>query len=139
MPSADLDFARRLRSGDESAFEAFFAEYFPRVYRFARVRLGGDNDAAEEVAQATVTKALAKLSTYRGEAALFTWLCTFCRHEIAAHWRPRGRDRAVVGLVEDDPEVAAALDSLSAEGGPEAALARDETRRLVHVLLRRLP
>ena len=82
MPTNDLDLARRLRAGEESAFDAFFAEYFPRIYRFARVRLGGDDDAAEEVAQTTLIKALAKVGTYRGEAALFTWLCSFCRHEI---------------------------------------------------------
>ena len=86
MPTNDMDLARRLRAGEESAFDAFFAEYFPRVYRFARTRLGGDEDAAEEVAQTTLIKALAKVGTYRGEAALFTWLCTFCS----------ARDRSVV-------------------------------------------
>ena len=58
MQPGDLDLARRLRTGDDSAFEEFFAEYFPRIYRFARVRLGGDEEAAEEVAQTTLIKAL---------------------------------------------------------------------------------
>jgi hypothetical protein len=31
-----------------------------------------------------------KLHTFRGEASLFTWLCTICRHEIAA-WLVRQR------------------------------------------------
>jgi len=135
----DRELVESMLAGDERAFAEFFDGYFPGLFRFALARLDRSEDAAEEVAQATLCAAIRKLSTYRGEAALFTWLCTFCRHEIAAHWRRRGRDRAVVDLVEDDPEVAAALDSLSAEGSPEAALARDETRRLVHVLLDRLP
>ena len=90
MAGRDWDLACRLRAGEERAFEEFFAEYLPRLYRFARVRLGGDEDAAEEVAQTTLIKALAKVSTYRGEAALFTWVCAICRREIAV-WFARTR------------------------------------------------
>ena len=73
--------------------------------------------------------------------AATTWLCTFCRHEISGFYRRTGKDHAVVELVEDDPEVAAALESLSAanDTGPEADLRRNETGRLVHLLLDRLP
>ncbi|MBF8300295.1 MAG: polymerase sigma-70 factor, subfamily, partial [Acidobacteria bacterium] len=73
----------RMLGSDEAAFDHFFDTYFSRLYRFAVTRLDNDADAAEEVVQATLCKAIAKLATYRGEAALFTWLCTFCRHEIS--------------------------------------------------------
>src|SRR6476659_9965085 len=91
MPSGDLALARRLLAGDESAFEEFFAAYFPRLYRFARARLGGNDDAAADVVQATLIRALDKMHTYRGEAQLFTWLCTFCRWEIAAWFKRTGK------------------------------------------------
>jgi len=128
-------------AGDERAFTEFFDGYFPGLFRFARARMDRDDDAAEEVVQATLCAAISKLSTYRGEAALFTWLCTFCRHEISAYYRRTQRDHAAVRLVEDDPDVAAALEALSAasDAGPEAMVRRDETARLVHVLLDRLP
>jgi RNA polymerase sigma-70 factor (ECF subfamily) len=128
-------------AGDDRAFTEFFDGFFPGLFRFAVARMGRDEDAAEEVVQATLAAAIAKLGTFRGEAALFTWLCTFCRHEISAFYRRTGRDHAAVALAEDDPEVSAALESLSAvsDAGPEAALRRDETARLVHVLLDRLP
>lgn len=108
--------------GEESAFDQFFRESFPGIYRFALARRGNDADAAEEVAQATLCAAISKLHTYRGEAALFTWLCTFCRHELSAYFRRAKRRPPTVDLVEDDPEVAAALESLSAIGeeGPAA-------------------
>ena len=70
--------------GNEEAFEELFERFFPALYRFALARLAGDPDAAEEVVQSTLIKAVAKLATYRGEAALLTWLCTICRHEIGA-------------------------------------------------------
>jgi RNA polymerase sigma-70 factor, ECF subfamily len=140
MQSGDLDLARRLRSGKDSAFEEFFAEYFPRLYRFARVRLGGDDDAAEEVAQATLIKALAKMDTYRGEAALFTWLCTFCRHEIAA-WCHRSGKASNVLLSDDSVEARALLAAIAtlSRDDPEQEFERSEVSRLVHATLDHLP
>jgi RNA polymerase sigma-70 factor (ECF subfamily) len=102
--------------------------------------LNRDEDAAEEVAQATLSKAITKLETYRGEAALFTWLCTFCRHEISAYYRRNRMTALQVDLVEDAPEVRAALESLGdGSEGPAGALDRAEVARLVQVALDRLP
>ena len=141
MSPFERELVRRMLSGDERAFTEFFDGYFPGLFRFALARMRRDEDAAEEVVQATLCAAIPKLGTFRGEAALFTWLCTFCRHEISGFYRRTGRDYAAVELAEDDPEVAAALESLSAanDTGPEADLRRNETGRLVHLLLDRLP
>jgi len=140
MRSGDLDLARQLRSGDESAFEDFFAEYFPRVYRFARVRLGGDDEAAEEVAQSTLIRALAKIGTYRGEAALFTWLCTFCRREISG-WCERKGKAPQVSLTDESPDTRALLDAIVtlSRDDPEQEYERRELSRLVHATLDHLP
>ncbi len=140
LGNTDKALVRRLLAGDEVAFQEFFTENFPRLYRFALSRLDHDADAAEEVVQATLCKVVRKLDTYRGEAAMFTWMCTFCRHEISA-WRKRcGRLPSRVELVEDIPEVRAALDSLAAiEDDPEQGLQRKEVSRLVQVTLDHLP
>ena len=140
MAPGDLALARRLIAGEESAFEEFFAGYFPRLYRFARVRLGGNEDAAEDVVQTTLIKALDKLHTYRGEAELFTWLCTFCRREIAAWFERTGRT-ADVSLADDRPETRAVLDAIAAlsRDDPESELHRRELSRLVQAVLDRLP
>ena len=136
----DRALVRRMLAGQESAFEEFFGEYFPRLYRFARVRLAGDDDAAEEVVQATLVRALAKISTYRGEAALFVWLCSFCRHEIAA-WFERSGKATQVSLSDDSPDSRATLDAISILSGddPEREYERRELSRLVHVTLDHLP
>ena len=140
MVSVERELVSRMLSGDERAFAEFFDGYFPGLYRFALTRLAGDEDAAEEVVQATMGRAMRKIGTYRGESALFTWLCTFCRHEIAAFCRRAHRDQVSVGLTEDDPAIATALAALAAgETAQEGALERAETRRLVHVVLEGLP
>lgn len=137
----DRILTRRLLAGEEAAFEEFFQDYFPRIFRFALARLGHDEAEAEEVAQATLCQVVRKLDTYRGEAALFTWLCTFCRHEISAHLRRKQREPQRVRLIEDNPEVRAALESLLADEfvPPEEALRRKELARLVQVALDHLP
>lgn len=137
----DRALVRRMLGGDERAFEEFFETHFSRVYRFAMTRLGGDAVAAEEVAQATLCQAISRLVTWRGESALFTWLCTICRHEIGHLYRRRGRFPDPAGLIEDSPECWAALGSLAAalEEGPEARFARKEVARLVQVTLDNLP
>jgi len=128
-------------AGDERSFNEFFEGYFPVLYRFAMARMNQDADGAEEVAQSTLCKAISKLGTYRGEASLLTWLCTFCRHEISAFFERTSRVRRAVVLSEEVPEVAAALESLSALSGdgPEDSLQRKEIARLVHVTLDQLP
>lgn len=136
----DTVLVRRLLAGEEAAFDEFFAEYFPRVYRFALARLDGDANAAEEVAQTTLSKAMEKLHTYRGEAALFTWLCAICRRDIAASRQRTGR-AAEVPLLEDEPATRAALEAFAAAAGddPESQLRRRELTRLVQATLDHLP
>jgi RNA polymerase sigma-70 factor (ECF subfamily) len=137
---SDLLLVRRMLEGDESAFSAFFNEAYPVLYRFALVRLGYDRDAAGDIAQSAICKAIGKLRTFRGEAALLTWLCTFCRHELYAFHR-RNPGRFEVELTEDDPEIRAALESLRASMAEdlEAWLDHDKAASIVQRVLDHLP
>ncbi|HUQ52550.1 MAG TPA: RNA polymerase sigma factor [Gammaproteobacteria bacterium] len=132
---------KRLLAHDREAFNAFFDGYFPRLYRFARARLGGDPDTTKEIVQVTLTKAIRKLASYRGEAAFFTWLCTICRHEIADHRERVGRERQHLVLTEDTPEIRAAVEAIAAPecDEPEDNFRRLETTRLIQVALDQLP
>jgi RNA polymerase sigma-70 factor (ECF subfamily) len=138
---SDKALVQRMLGGDEEAFRQFFDLHFPGLYRFALARLGHDADAAEEVAQSALSKVVRKLHTYRGEASLFTWVCTFCRWEISAWHSQRGRRGIAVELVEESAEVRAALESLSALGGdgPRERLLRREVGALVRLTLDQLP
>jgi RNA polymerase sigma-70 factor (ECF subfamily) len=138
---ADRELVQRMLAGEERAFRSFFDLHFPGLYRFALARLGHDADAAEEVAQAALCKVVRKLHTYRGEASLFTWVCTFCRWEISAWHAQRGRRGVAVELIEESAEVRAALESLSAVAadGPRERLLRSEVGALVRLTLDQLP
>src|SRR3954452_17901750 len=129
----------RLMRGDQAAFGEFFESHFPPLFRFAMPRVGNDAQVAEEVVQAALCRAVRKLASYRGEAALLTWLCTFCRHEISAHFEKEQRVPPMLDLLDDIPEVRAALESLGAADRPEAALRRSETRRILQLVVGRVP
>ncbi|MBT8080508.1 MAG: sigma-70 family RNA polymerase sigma factor [Gammaproteobacteria bacterium] len=141
VASADKRLAKRLLDGDQRSFDAFFNNYYPRLFRFALSRLENDDDLADETAQVVLCQAISRMDTYRGEAPLFTWLCTFCRYEISKQRKAKRRAQGDVPLVEDDPAVQAALDSLlaHARNDPEVAASRTEIRRLVKVALDHLP
>jgi RNA polymerase sigma-70 factor (ECF subfamily) len=137
----DRRLVKRLLAHDREAFNAFFDGYFPRLYRFARTRLGNDPDTTKEVVQVTLTKAIRKLATYRGEAALFTWLCTICRNEIAEYRERVARERRHVVLTEDAADIRAAVEAIAApeSDDPEHNFRRLETTRLIQVALDQLP
>ena len=137
---SDVALARRVLAGDEAAFDEFFAGYFPRLYRFALARLDGNEDASEEIVQRVLIRAIARLHTYKGEAALLTWLCTLCRREIAG-WREREGKVPEVSFFDDRPQMRAALDALVAVDAddPESTLCRRELSGLVRLTLDHLP
>lgn len=142
MPdNADKQLAKRLLDGDRRSMDAFFRTYYPRLYRFALMRLDNDSDLADDTAQIVLCQAISKLDTYRGEAPLFSWLCTFCRFEVSKQRKARARAQGDQMLVEDDPSVRAALESLLAESlhDPGAELYSSEIRRLIKVALDYLP
>ncbi len=139
----DCGLVRRMRAGDEAAFEEFYDHHFQALYRFALTRLGPLGEEAElakEMAQATVCKALEKLDSYRGEAALFSWLCSICRFEISGHFKRERRAPPQCGLFEESGALRKTLESLPASlDDPENELLRLEVARRVHEALDHLP
>ena len=119
---------RRLLAGEEPAFEEFFAEYFPRLFRFASARAGGNEDLAEEAVQAALIRAVQKLDTFRNDASFFTWLCAICHHELA-RLHQRAGTHVEISLLKDWPDSHSIIDTME----------RAELARLVRSILDQLP
>ena len=134
----DKALARQVARGDEQAFRQFFNRYYPRVYRFCVRRM--QQDAAEDVAQIVLTQAVRKISSYRGEAALFTWLCQIARNQISAFYRANSRHRHLVAL-EDSESIRAEVESLPADPifSPENVATQSQRQQLVALILDHLP
>lgn len=137
---ADRTLAQAMLRGDEKAFNRFFDDYFPRVFRFACVRLDSeDEELIKDIVQTTMTNAIKGLKGYRGEAALFTWLCQICRNEINAYYRKLSR--SVPEVAADDEAIRPILESLEAEAStsPGAQYESLQTRRLIQEVMDFLP
>lgn len=137
----DQRLVQRMVAGEQRAFDDFFNRFFDRLYRFALTRVGQDTYTAEDVVQQTLIRAMQKIGLYRGEAALFTWLCQICRNMIADTFRAKDQIKGEVVPFEDNDEIRAALESLSAlpANDPQQNLVGDQIYRLVHAVLDHLP
>jgi RNA polymerase sigma-70 factor, ECF subfamily len=137
--STDTAIAKRLLAGDEQAFRELFDNLFPKLYRFALVRLAGNRDDATDVVQQTFCNAFEHIESYRGEASLYGWMCQICRNAITDLMRRRQREQIV--LLEDDTAIEGILETLAGPSTeePEHQAARTDNARLIQALLDRLP
>lgn len=136
----DRELAARIAGGDQLAFDAFFREYFPRLYRFALRRVDNNPALAEEVVQRTMCIVVRKMNSFRGEALLFTWLCQICRNELSAIYRQHGDSLRVDVPLDDHPAVQSALESMMGQDHlPETLRHREEVAGLVRATLEHLP
>jgi len=136
----DRTLAAKVAAGDRDAFDSFFKEYFPRLFRFTLTRVDNNVELAEEIVQRTMCIVVRKMGTYRGEALLFTWLCQICRNEASSVFRQRKIEMQEDLPIEDHPAVQAALESASPDDGrPESARRREEIANFVRVTLEHLP
>ena len=70
-PEAEL--VTRCRAGDVDAFEALYRQHSPRIYSLA-CRMAGSPQEGEDLLQEIFLQAYQKLHTFKGDAAIGTWL-----------------------------------------------------------------
>lgn len=104
-----------------------------------RVQRGAD--AAQDICQQVLDRAVRRLASHRGEASLFTWICQITRHELADHWERQARDRRRHLSYDQDEELRGVLESLEFDGAasPDAAQQRAELLLLIQTVLDHLP
>jgi RNA polymerase sigma-70 factor, ECF subfamily len=132
--------AKRLLKGDESAFRDVFDRFFPRLYRYALARVGGDHDEAREIVQLTFCKAFERIDSYRGEASLYGWICRICQNTLVDQTRKRKRDLLSVPLHDVEASLHEIADVMCAQPlEPEREATQGNLRRLIQVALDHLP
>jgi RNA polymerase sigma-70 factor (ECF subfamily) len=138
---SDYHIARRILAGDEAAFRDVFDRLFPKLYRFALVRLRGNPDEAAEVVQRTFCRSFERLASYRGEASLYSWMCQICRNAIADLGREKQREPVAGLALEEEQTIAAILESLAAPAidEPEVRAWRVQLMQLIQATLDCLP
>ncbi|MHB8330289.1 MAG: RNA polymerase sigma factor, partial [Acidimicrobiales bacterium] len=69
-------------------------EVAPVVHGFLYARVGGDEATAEDLLQETLLEAVRSAATFRGDAALSTWMCSIARRRLARHYESERRIEA---------------------------------------------
>jgi len=86
-------------SGDASAFERLYRTHVARVHSLVRRML--DADEADDLTQDIFVRAWEKLSTFRGESALGTWLHRLAVNVVLARRKKVGIERGRFGAGAD--------------------------------------
>lgn len=112
---------RRVLAGDRVAARELYDAHVPRVYRLA-YRMTGDEDLAREATQDVFVRAFRRLGSFRGDAALGTWLHRITVTVVAGTMRKvkRLRERET----ELAPDYAVDADSRAADPVLRAKLHR---------------
>ena len=118
--------ARRATSGDESAFEQLYRAHSPRVFALC-LRMSGSRARATDLTQDVFVHIWERLSTWRGEAALSSWIHRLTVNLILSNVRSEQRRQKHEMPSDDAPETGNAqrdtrdVDSRRSEGSVRPA------------------
>lgn len=127
-------------SGDTDAFRALVERHKYRLFAVI-LRLVGDRDVAEELAQETFVKAYRSISDFRGEAAFSTWLIQIGIHAARDRLRSARRRRGILSIEALQEAHWHGLEPAdrSRASNPDRAVEAAEQRALMRTALAGLP
>lgn len=123
----------RARAGDVSAFERLSGAYADRLFMLL-LRLLGDRDEAEDVAQEVMLRAWRGIARFRGRSSYFTWLYRIAVNEANRALERKGRRPPSVSIGADELQLPA-----PAADDPSRQAENSELRRALAQALGQLP
>src|SRR6476469_697856 len=84
--STDLELVKRAQRGDSEAFAALFHAHKARIYSIC-LRMTNNAAQAEDLTQDAFLQVFRKLSTFKGNSALSTWLYRIAVNTVLMHFR----------------------------------------------------
>jgi RNA polymerase sigma-70 factor, ECF subfamily len=113
------DVVRRAQQGDVAAFESLYRAHSVAVYALCR-RMVGDDQDARELVQDIFVRAWERLTSFRGQSSLATWLHRLGVNVVLEHLRSSKRDAA--RMIDGDDDT---FGSRSSAGQIDAAIDLD--------------
>jgi RNA polymerase sigma-70 factor (ECF subfamily) len=124
--ASDRELATRVAvNGDPDAFAMLVERHQSKIRAFLRRLLSNDDAAADDLAQETFLAAYQKMHTFRGQAALGTWLHTIAYRQFVSLTRKQKRVQVMAEVPDAGADLREATDSeilarqLLAQLGPE--------------------
>jgi RNA polymerase sigma-70 factor, ECF subfamily len=98
----DVELVALCRAGDVDAFEALYRQHSPRIYSLA-CRMAGSPQDGEDLLQEIFLQVHKKLGSFRGDAALGTWLYRLAMNQCLDFVRSRrARMQSVTDAFEEN-------------------------------------
>ena len=126
------ELAAKAKSGDNSAFEKLYKEFYPKVYYFARQNVGS-LDAAEDITAETFCAAMERIGSLRSEESFVGWLYCIAYHKCADHIKTAELDRK---QLEQAAELAALSQPLML---PDDYAVNEQTKEQLQMMIDSLP
>lgn len=105
-----LRLLQEVAEGKPAAVRRLLDDVAPIVHGFLYARVGGNGGVAEDLLQDTLLEGVRSAASYRGEAALSTWLCTIARRRLARYYESERRAEAARHGLQVLPAPAAGID-----------------------------
>jgi len=125
--AADMALVERCRTGELGAFDEVYRAHAGRLYSLAWRMVGNPTDA-EDLVQDIFLSAHRKLDSFRGEAALGTWLYRLAMNQILDHLRSRA---ARAGQLTDGLDDATVIEDAMARKLDASAIDRVDLERAI--------
>jgi len=139
----DEDLLKRLQAGDERALAELSDAYRFKIYQLAFRYLRNKEDA-EEVAQDVLYKVYRNIASFRGDAALSSWIyritfnAAMSRLRTARYRNTQDEERQAIAAAGDEP-IAAARDVADLSDMADERILRSQLRRRVFRAILALP
>lgn len=138
---SDLELIARAGGGDAAAFELIMRRHNRLLFRTAR-GIVFDDAAAQDVVQDTYLRAFTRLASFRGDAALGTWLARIAIN-IALDAQRKASRQSQVEELQDVPEESSAEHMMELRAPqvetPDALAERAQMRELLRTAIEQLP
>lgn len=131
---SDEELVRHALVRDASAFRAITTRYNQRLYRLARSIVGRSAEA-EDVVQEAYVRAFRNLGTFRGDAALSTWLSRIVINEALGRLRKAKREGKATASYAAQAEII----RFPGIDDPERTMAQRQILNLVEEATDKLP
>jgi RNA polymerase sigma-70 factor (ECF subfamily) len=102
---SDLELVKKAQQGDADAFAALYCAHKCKIYALC-LRMTGIVTEAEDLTQDAFLQAFRRLSSFRGDAALSTWLYRVAVNTTLMHFRKNGRRVSPGQPSNQDPHTA---------------------------------
>ena len=110
MRTCDAELVERCRRREPDAFEELYRLHASRVYNLA-CRFAGSQVDGEDLLQEVFVQVFKKLGSFKGDAALGTWIYRLATNLCLDYVRSReGRARQVTDSLDDEAQVPAVRD-----------------------------